>query len=53
MTDDIAKGKNVEDEEKRTKHRTLGDTLRNRGYGGGAAVDVNELLPVCEVGLEP
>lgn len=53
MTDDITKGKNVEDKEERTKHRTLGNTLRERGYGGGAAVDVDELLPICEVGLEP
>lgn len=53
MTDDIAKRKNIEDKEERTKHRTLGDTLRERGNRGGAAVDMDELLPVCEVGLEP
>lgn len=45
-TDDVTEGKDVEDEEERTKHRTLGNTLWQGGYGGGAAVDVDELLSI-------
>ena len=46
---DVAEGKQVEDEQKGTKHRTLGDALGQRSGGGGAVVDVDELLPVCEI----
>ena len=48
-TDDLAEGKEIQDEEKWTKHRTLGDTLGQGGYGGGAIVDGDELLSVREV----
>ena len=49
MTNDLAEGEKVENEEKRTKHRALGDTLRQGGSGGGAVVDVDELFSVCEI----
>lgn len=51
--DDVTEGEDVKDEEERTKHRTLGNTLQQGGDEGGAVVDVDELLTVGEVGLEP
>lgn len=39
MTDNVAKGEDVEDEEyeeERTKHGTLENTMSQRGYVGGA-----------------
>ena len=53
VADDMTKGKNVTDEEKGTKDRALGDTLRDRGEGGGVAGERDELLSVGEVGGEP
>ena len=50
---DTAKGQHVQDEEERTKHRTLGDALGQRSSGGGAVVYVDELLSVCEIRFEP
>ncbi len=44
MTDDTTKEKQVYDKQEGTKHRTLGDTLRQRSNGGGAVFDVNEQL---------
>ena len=35
MANDIAKGEQVEYEEKRTKNQTLGDALGQRNSGGG------------------
>ncbi len=42
-TYDVAKRKHVGDEQERTKH------LGQRGGGGGAVVDADELLSVCEI----
>ena len=53
MANDVAKGEQVEHEEERTNHLTLGDALGQRNSGGGAFVDVDELLSVCEVGFAP
>jgi len=53
VANDIAKGKQVYYEEERTKHRTLGDALRQRSSGGGAVVSVDELLSVSEIRSEP
>ncbi len=39
----------MEDEQERTKHQTLGDTLGQRSGGACAVVDVDELLSVCEI----
>ena len=50
-TDDLAKGEEVDDEEERTKHRTLGDALGQGSSCGGAVVDVDELFSVSEVGV--
>ena len=44
MSCDAARGKHVEDEEEWTKHRTLGDASGQTRGGGGAVVDVDELL---------
>jgi len=41
LTYDITKRVQVEDEQKRTKHRALGDALIQRSSGGGAAVDAD------------
>lgn len=41
-----AKGEQVKNEEERTKHRTLGYTLKDSGCGRFAVVDVDELVPV-------
>jgi len=49
VADDIAKGEQVNYEEERTKHRTLGDALGQRSNGGGAVVYVDELLSVSEI----
>ncbi len=49
MTDDVTKGEQVEDEQERTKYRTLGEALGQRSGGGGAVVDVDQLLSVCEM----
>ena len=49
MTDDVTKEKHVEDEKERTKHQTLGDTLGQRSVGGGAIIDADELLAVCDI----
>ncbi len=46
MTDDVTKGEQIEDEQERTNYQTLGDTLGQRSSGGGAVVDVDELLSV-------
>ena len=48
-TDDFSKGEYIEDEEEGTKHRTLGDALVQRGSGGSAVIDVDELVSVGEV----
>lgn len=37
-------GDHVEGKQEMTKHWTLGDTLGQRGNGGGAVVDVDELF---------
>lgn len=50
-TDDLAKGEEVDDEEERTKHRTLGDALGQGSSCGGAVVDIDELFSVSEVGV--
>ena len=51
-TDDIAKGEHVEDEKEGTKHRTLGDALGQRGGGGSAVDDMDELVSVGEVSFQ-
>ena len=38
-----------DDKEDRTEHRTLRDALGHWSRRGGAGVDVDELLPVCEL----
>lgn len=48
-SNDVTKREHVEDEHKRTKHRTLGDPLGEKSRGGGAVVDVEELLSICEI----
>lgn len=53
VANDVAKGEQVEYEEERTKYRTLGDALGQRNSGGGAVVDVDELLSVCEIRFQP
>ena len=45
-TDDLSKGKDVNDEEEGTKHGTLGDTMGDRGGGGFKYVYRNELMSV-------
>ena len=50
---DTAKAQHVQDEEKWTTHRTLGDTLEQRSSGEGAVVYVDKLLSVCEIRFEP
>ena len=45
-TDDLSKGKDVNDEEEGTKHGTLGDTVGDRGGGGFTVVYGNELMSV-------
>ena len=49
VADDVAMGKQVKYEEERAKHRALGDALGQWSGGGGAVVDVNELLSVGEI----
>lgn len=49
VANDTAKREQVEYEEERTKHRTLRDALGQRNSGGGAVVDVDELLSVSEI----
>ena len=49
VMNNLTKGEEVEDEEERTKHRTLGDSLAQGSCVGGAVVDENELVPVSEV----
>lgn len=48
-TDDVAERDEVKNEQKRTKHRTLGNTLRQGSNGGGTVIDLDKLLSVCEV----
>ena len=45
-TDDLSKGKDVNDEEEGTKHRTLGDTVGDWGGGGFAVIYGDELMSV-------
>ena len=47
--EDLTKRKDVNDEEQRAKHGTLGDAVNDWGSGGGAVVDTDELLSVCEI----
>ena len=47
--DDVTEGEQVQDEEEGTKHRTLGDALGQGSGGGGAMVDVYELMTVGEI----
>jgi len=49
VANDVAKGKQIKCEEERSKYQTLGDALGQRNRGGGAVVDVDELLLVCDV----
>jgi len=44
--EDLSKGKDVQDEEKRSEHRTLGDTVSDWSRGGFAIVYGDVLLPV-------
>ncbi len=48
-TYDVSKGEHVEDDQEMTKHWILEDALAQRSCGGGAVVDADELLSVCEV----
>ena len=52
-TDDLAKGKDVNDEEEGTKHGTLGDTVGDWGGGGFAVIYGDELMSVWEIWGEP
>ena len=45
-TDDLSKGKDVNDEEEGTKHGTLGNTVGDWGGGGFTVVYGNELMSV-------
>ena len=45
-TDDLSKGKDVDDEEEGTKHGTLGDTVGHWGGGGFTVIYGNELMSV-------
>ena len=47
--DDGTSGELVEDEEERTKHRALGDALREGDSGRGTVVDVDKLMSVGEI----
>ena len=51
--DDLTEGEEVENEEERTKHRPLRNTLGQGGSRGGAVVGEDELLSIGEVGVEP
>lgn len=53
MTDNLSKGKHIEDEDEWTKHQSLGDTLRQGSVSGDAVIYADELLPVGEVGVNP
>jgi len=53
MTDDLAKGEHVVDEEEGTKYRPLGDNLGQGSSGGDAVVYTDELVSVGEVGVNP
>ena len=44
--EDLSKGKDVQDEEKRSEYRTLGDTVSDWSRGGFAIVYGDVLLPV-------
>ena len=46
---DGTKGERAEDEQVRTKYRTLGDALGQRSGEGGAVVDADELLSLYEI----
>ena len=39
MAEDLSEGEDVNSEEQRAKHGTLGDTMSERGSGGGAFVN--------------
>lgn len=52
VANDAAQVGHAEYEEERAKYWTLGGALGQGDSGGGAAVDVNELLLVCEVWFE-
>ncbi|KAI3354988.1 hypothetical protein L3Q82_004780 [Scortum barcoo] len=45
----VPRGENLEGGQERTKHRTLGDALRQRSSGGDAVVDAHKLLSVREM----
>ena len=51
--EDLSRWEHVEDEEKGTKHRTLGYAMGDRNYSRFAVVTLNELMSVSEVGLGP
>ena len=52
-TDDLAKGKDVYEEEERPKNRTLRDTTSDRGCGRLVRAQSYKLLSGGEVGPEP
>ena len=52
-TDDLSKGKDVNDKEEGTKHGTLGDTVGDWGGGGFTVIYGNELMSVWEIWGEP
>ena len=47
--EDVTKGEHIEDKEKWSKHRTLGDAMLEWGCGGGGVIDSNKLLSVHEI----
>lgn len=49
LADDVTEGEHVENEQERTKHRTLGDALGQKNSGGGAVKNNDELLFVGEI----
>jgi len=48
-TDDLSKGKDVDDEEEGTEHGPLRDIVRDRGGGEVTVVYGNELMSICEL----
>ena len=51
--DDLTSGKHAENEKEGTKHRTLGDTMGNRGCAGSAVINRNVMVSVREVRFKP